>query len=180
MDLYISWKIVYFSKCYPKSVDFQISIPAISSTTTSVSELTITRNLASCQRSMHYVANIWVSASSECIRLANPYCKLQTIPSHFVTIICALVCASILLTGRNPNSLAFAVITSSEVVPWFESSHVTRCFSFFAMSHFLNCLDDIHEIQHHIWSISKHTTQYKVQSPQWHNHQAFCCSGLFC
>ena len=47
------------------------------------------------------------------------------------------------------------------------------------MSHFSNCLDDIYQIQHHIWSIVKHTTQYEVQSPQWHNHQAFCCFELF-
>ena len=47
------------------------------------------------------------------------------------------------------------------------------------MSHFSNCLGDIYQIQLHIWSIFKHTTQYEVQSPQWHNHQAFYCSGLF-
>ena len=36
-------KIVHFSKCYSQSVNIQISIPAISSTTKSVSELTIIR-----------------------------------------------------------------------------------------------------------------------------------------
>ena len=43
--IYHEWasiKIVYL--CYPQSVDIQISIPAMSSTMTSVSELTIIRN----------------------------------------------------------------------------------------------------------------------------------------
>ena len=36
-------KIVYFSECHPQSIDIQISIHAISSTTKLVSELTIIR-----------------------------------------------------------------------------------------------------------------------------------------
>ena len=176
----INTKLIILPKRYPQSVDIQISIPAISSTTTLVSELTIIIVWLLVKEACIMWTNIWVSASSACIRLTYPYCKLQTIPSPVLTIICALVWASLLLTARHPNSLAFAVITSKEVVPWFERSDVTSWSLFSAMSHFSNCLGDIYQIQHHIWSISKHTTQYEVQSTQWHNHQAFSCSGLFC
>ena len=82
-------KIVYL--CYPQSVDIQLSIPAMSSTTTSVSELTIIRVWLSVKEACIMWTNIRVSASSDCIRLTYPYCKLQTIPFPFVTIICALV-----------------------------------------------------------------------------------------
>ena len=129
--IYHEWasiKTVYI--CYPQCVDIQISIPAMSSTTASVSELTIIRVWLPVKEACIIWTNIWVSASSDCIRLTYPYCKLQTIPFAFLTIICALVWASILLTARNPNILAFAVITSKEVVPLFERSDVTSCSSF--------------------------------------------------
>ena len=41
------------------------------------------------------------------------------------------------------------------------------------MSHFSNYFGDLYQIQHQIWSISKHDTQYEVQSTQRHNHQTF-------
>ena len=69
----------------------QISIPAISSTTTSVLELTTIRVCLPIKEACIMWTNIRVSASSDCIRLIYPYCKLQTIPSPFVTIICAFV-----------------------------------------------------------------------------------------
>ena len=135
----MSWhpsKIVYFWECYPQSLDIQISIPALSITTTLVSELSIIRVWLLVKEACIMWTNIWVPASSDCIRITYPYCKLQTIPSLHVTkfIICALVWASILLTARNPKSLAFAIITSKEVVPWIERSDITSC------SFFLQCL----------------------------------------
>ena len=56
----MSWhpaKNVYFSKCYPQSVNIQISITAISSTTALVSELTIVR--------------VWFSFKEACIMGTN-------------------------------------------------------------------------------------------------------------
>ena len=64
----MSWltsKILYLSECYPQSVDIQISIPAISSTTTSVSEFTIIRVWLSVKEACIMWTNIWVSASSD-------------------------------------------------------------------------------------------------------------------
>ena len=78
-------------ECYPQSVDIQISIPAISRTTTSVSELTIIRVWLPVKEACTMLTNIWVSASSDYIRLTYSYCKLQTIPSPFVTVKCAFV-----------------------------------------------------------------------------------------
>ena len=80
----MSWhpsKIVYFSEWYSQSVYIQISIPAISSTTTSVSELTIIRVWLPVKEARTTWTNIWVSYIPDCIRLTFPYCKLKTIPS---------------------------------------------------------------------------------------------------
>ena len=51
------FKIVYFSECYPQSIDIQISIPAISSTTTLVSELILIR--------------VWLPVKEACIMWTN-------------------------------------------------------------------------------------------------------------
>ena len=129
----MSWhpsKIVYFSECYPQSVDIQISIPAISSTTTSVSELTIIRVWLPVKETYIMWTNIWVSASSDCIRLTYPYCKLQTIPSPFVTIICALVWASIVLI------LTFVVVDNMKEL--FQDIHIDSIMTFLRQINLFN------------------------------------------
>ena len=41
------------------------------------------------------------------------------------------------------------------------------------MANFSNDLGDIYHIKHHSRSITKHNSQYEVQSPPVHNHQTF-------
>ena len=84
-------KSCFFSQCYPQSADIQISIPAVSSTTTSVSEITIIRVWLPGKEACLILTNIQVSASSDFMELTYPYHKLHTIQSPFVTTVCALV-----------------------------------------------------------------------------------------
>ena len=76
-------------------------IPAISRTTASISEITIFRVPLPVKKACFMWTNIRMSASSDDMELRYPYCKLQRTPSSFVTIICALVWASIFSTARN-------------------------------------------------------------------------------
>ena len=53
-----------------------------------------------------------IAASSDCMELTYSCCKLETTPSPFLTIICALDRSSIILPARNLNISDFAVSCS--------------------------------------------------------------------
>ena len=60
---------VSFSECYPQSVDMQSSIPAISSTIISVSEITIVSVGLPVKEACFMWTNIRVSASFDCMEM---------------------------------------------------------------------------------------------------------------